>query len=266
MKKWKQEEDNIIKKQYKTFNKELLLRLLSDRSWGAINTRARRLQIKRELGAAYSNITYFDNWSNEMAYVLGFIASDGSIIDRTKSTGDMVLSIGLAEKDKEHLEKIRDMLAPNKKIWEYIKNKKFKSVCLRIGSRYMCDRLLKLGICNRKSLILEFPKIPKEHIRHFIRGYFDGDGSFGVYKKYNEARVSFCSGSKGILNSINFYINEELKIGIKNIIYGEKAHAYYLNYFCNQSLRVCDWMYKDSDIYLDRKYEKYQKLLREKSK
>ena len=52
--------------------------------------------------------------------------------------------------------------------------------------RCKCDfsDLNKLGVVERKSLILTFPteqQVPKHLMPHFIRGYFDGDGS--VYKQ-----------------------------------------------------------------------------------
>lgn len=51
------------------------------------------------------------------------------------------------------------------------------------------------------------PNIPKELIRHFIRGYFDGDGSacFSYATKLNKhrtLRISFCCGSKQFLEDI----------------------------------------------------------------
>ena len=41
----------------------------------------------------------------------------------------------------------------------------------------MCTDLMKLGVVPRKSLIAEMPNINKSLVRHFIRGYFDGDGN-----------------------------------------------------------------------------------------
>ena len=41
----------------------------------------------------------------------------------------------------------------------------------------MCTDLMKLDVVPRKSLIAEMPNINKSLVRHFIRGYFDGDGN-----------------------------------------------------------------------------------------
>lgn len=52
---------------------------------------------------------------------------------------------------------------------------------IQISSKTLTADLLKLGCTPRKSLTLKFPNdgIFKSNdlIRHFIRGYFDGDGS-----------------------------------------------------------------------------------------
>lgn len=39
----------------------------------------------------------------------------------------------------------------------------------------------KYGITKRKTLKLEFPNLPKGMEKYFLRGYFDGDGSIGIY-------------------------------------------------------------------------------------
>jgi len=258
---WKDWEDQLIKQHYTTAKKDFLINGLH-RTWCAIQQRAsKKHKLLREKGANYANITYFDNWSNNMAYILGFIAADGCIIDRTKSSGDKVMSIGLSTKDYNHLLTIRNELSPNKRISKYIKrcnNKKYCLCYLRIGSSYLCDRLLDLGITPRKSQTLVFPNIPDKYVSHFVRGYFDGDGSFGVYGKYSEARVCFASGSVGFLKSLNNTIRKKCNLSYKNIIYGKLSRAHYLSYYSNEALSVCNWIYHDSEIHLERKYNKYK--------
>lgn len=56
------------------------------------------------------------------------------------------------------------------------KNKK-GYVSINIGSTKMANDLIRLGCILRKSLVLKFPSIVSQNlIRHFIRGYMDGDG------------------------------------------------------------------------------------------
>jgi len=262
-KEWKDKEIKFLIAHYSTASKDFLMNNL-DRSWSSIQNRAtRKHKLVRNKGANYANITYFDNWSAESSYIFGFIIADGCIIDRSKSTGDKVLSIAVGKSDYNHLKNIRDLISPNKNIWnceKKIGNNKYIAYYLRIGSKYMCNNLIKMGVVHRKSLILDFPYVPERYLHHFVRGYFDGDGSFGIYK--NNARVSFASGSIKFLETLNKKIHDNCDISIKNVIYGKSAGAYYLNYHTCEALKVCKWMYQDNTICLDRKYEKYRKALK----
>ncbi|MEL3972227.1 LAGLIDADG family homing endonuclease [Rossellomorea oryzaecorticis] len=50
------------------------------------------------------------------------------------------------------------------------------------------------GIQPNKSLSIQLPTIPDSYLNHFIRGYFDGDGS--IYKSRN--CVCIVSGNKRV--------------------------------------------------------------------
>jgi hypothetical protein len=256
---WTLSDDGVIMSNYSLCSKQSIMSMLPGRSWGSVTKRASELSVVREKGANFARIGYFDTWSDNMAYVLGFIAADGCIIDRSASTGDRVLSIGLSNKDRGHLIKIQGELCPNKSIWTYTKrlNGKSHEICyLRIGSRYMCNRLEALGIQSRKSLTMAFPSVPIQYMSHFVRGYYDGDGSF-VHNSKHDARVNFCSGSRKFLTQMAFIVNDSTGVGVKNVMFGKAAGAYYLNYHSNQAMTVAEWMYRDSALHLDRKYDRY---------
>ena len=66
----------------------------------------------------------------------------------------------------------------------------------------MFNDLIKQGCVPNKSLILTFPnkyQVPKNLINHFIRGYFDGDGSIYEYSKTHAGSISFI-GTESVLN------------------------------------------------------------------
>ena len=85
----------------------------------------------------------------------------------------------------------------------------------------MFNDLIKQGCVPNKSLILTFPnkhQVPKNLINHFIRGYFDGDGSisygiqerYSVRKKQNTKRLNINAqfiGTKEMLTVINNCVN-----------------------------------------------------------
>jgi hypothetical protein len=141
----------------------------------------------------YYNENYFTQIdTEEKAYWLGFLYADGYIepIYRKQKIKAMRAVIGLQEADRNHLEKFLIHIESNAPITQNItilNHKNYYSNRVRINNTKMCKDLIKLGCVNNKSLILKFPNddiIPKHLIRHFIRGYFDGDGC--VYYKEGE--------------------------------------------------------------------------------
>lgn len=114
-----------------------------------INLRTRS-EIKHKLDQKYKltsfnnrkykvNHNYFDIWTHNMAYILGFIASDGYV-------GDNYFAIGLKSDDTEILEKIKKELNFTGEIKEKIihstqTNKDYKATVLYITSKYIVNRL-----------------------------------------------------------------------------------------------------------------------------
>src|SRR5690606_21393784 len=143
--------------------------------------------LKIKMNKKYNfNESFFETIdTEEKAYWLGFIAADGNINDRGENKSKS-LHIGLSFKDKNHL--LKFMININYshlliEIKERIINlKKRRYVRLNLNSKKMYNDLLDKGITPRKSLTLKPPKnVPKDLVRHWIRGYFDGDGSVHIY-------------------------------------------------------------------------------------
>mgnify|MGYP002625860766 CR=1 FL=1 len=77
-----------------------------------------------------------------------------------------------------------------------------------VSSPKMKVDLIRLGAIPNKSLILEFPKdIPNDLIRHFVRGYFDGDGCISK----NEDRCSLVS-TENFCVELSHILQEKLGI------------------------------------------------------
>lgn len=205
------------------------------------------------------NEDYFKDIDTEdKAYWLGFIYADGYITKGKK------LGIKISNNDYQHLEKFKKCINSNHAINVYSCQGGYSKVenkfCqIELNSEKNVENLIGYGVLPRKSKILKFPvNIPHDLIRHFIRGYFDGDGS--IYKSDAFVGVSFV-GTKEFLIALkeNLPINSvvepyksknkdiyELKIGGGNIL---KA--------------IYDYFYKESTIYLDRKYNKFTEIITE---
>ena len=115
------------------------------------------------------------------------------------------------------------------------------------------------GCVPQKSLIIKFPSydiVPKELIRHFIRGYFDGDGSISCTDKTHSLCVL------GTLDMIEHICYES---GIPRKIYISKSpnNSTYRILLDDKrdSLIFLHYLYDDCEIYLDRKYNKCKLLI-----
>lgn len=222
---------------------------------------------------------FFEKWTPEMAYVLGFIYADGDIEDLRKSSRTQYTTI--ASVDKVILEAIKrvmgsehnlNYIAPHKVT--YKNGKTYESAeryRLRIGSKKMFNDLLKLGLTPRKSLTIKFPiDIPNDCLSHFLRGYFDGDGCVTIKRgkgKYGQPilkglAVIFTSGSRLFLEGLRDEVCKFNGFGKRNIYYS--SDAYYLKYSTHGSLEWFKLFYSDnsSKLFLERKFNVFKEYLR----
>jgi hypothetical protein len=188
------------------------------------------------------NEDYFKSWSNNMAYILGFFCADGFISSRFQQ-------IGFAQKDKDILEQIKIELQSNQPLHL---NKKTGVYMLNINSTIIKNDLIdNYGLTPNKSFDLILPDVPEEYISHYIRGYFDGDGNIN-YKKYC---VSFVGGSQQFMQTFK----ERLELlGFLPYIKNKGKH-YRLFITGRRSIKLfSEFIYKDKQLYLKRKYEMFQ--------
>ena len=135
------------------------------------------------------NYDYFDVIDTEnKAYWLGFLFADGNITtpyrvnkDGSIKNGIYRIEISLKEEDKDHLDMLRKELNVEKPLNISKTNYNGANRCrLYFNSKHMWEVLNSYGCTPKKSLTLTFPPISifkdKSLIKHFIRGYFDGDG------------------------------------------------------------------------------------------
>lgn len=161
---------------------------------------------------------------------------------------------------------IKDYISPDS-----ILRKENNNLNLVISSMKFVNNLKSHGIVERKSYEhFHIPLINKNLVRHFIRGYFDGDGS--VYKDRNSLRVSICSITDTILLDIQKVLSLngiESKINIEKR--ENKAFKVPTGYSSNcknmcrlyirkkNSLKLLfEFLYKDSQIHLNRKFNIFQ--------
>lgn len=196
------------------------------------------------------DIDFFKTWSDDMAYILGFWFADGCIY-----TINNRHCFQIASSDLEILEKIKKIMKSEyaisrKKDKREEKNDWKKAYAISINRKSIYDDIVKLGGCERKSLVMTFPYVPDEFVNHFIRGFFDGNG--GISLKYrNNPQITFY-GTEKFLSVLSKYLPHQHKIvPMKSI--------YYMWYSGKIAQDILKYMYNGSKLYLDRKYELYKK-------
>lgn len=211
------------------------------------------------------NENYFDIIDTpNKAYILGFLYSDGN-----NSPQKGTIRLSLQESDREILEKIREEIGSEKPL--RIQKQKDRNdgynycdLCnLEMFSTHMCDTLTKQGCISNKSLKLKYPTfLPDDLNRHFIRGYFDGDGSFCNHKALRggyQPLVTITSTNDFCL-ICQYIIQKSINIPCGNI-YDASNHngiTKVLSFSGGHQVKTfLDWIYKDAELYLQRKYNKY---------
>ena len=209
---------------------------------------------------------YFDIINTEeKAYFMGFLYADGNNYYKRNC-----VSIQLSTIDKEILQKFSHIIYNVDMIRDYKRKDKktgkiLESSVLNIFNEHISKHLITLGLVERKSDKIEFPLwLDKYLYKHFIRGIIDGDGCISLPVSNRESPKIILISTKKMNDSIATILKNELDINS------------YICVACNQDINIInnlaiknyhqckvllDWLYKDSTIYLKRKYHIYQKFL-----
>ena len=204
------------------------------------------------------NEHYFDKIDSEdKAYFLGLLFADGCNLKERN-----IVCIELIKTDSAILEKFAEVTGNNRPLYDYNHKNGQTSTKLSFNSKYFCEVLDKLGCVPRKSLVLQFPNYLDESLlRHFLRGYFDGDGSITLYRGKNtinrQASVVsskyFIDSLKEKISQINsniHYITRPTGNGSSLVLCRKDSVKEFLSY-----------IYEDCSIYLERKFLRYQELI-----
>jgi hypothetical protein len=251
---WQTEDNKMLQLKFRASSKEELLRLFPKRTWSAIMAQGERLGIKRNRNhpKLAVNEDYFKKWSSNMAYILGYILTDGCIIRGSYKGYSDSLKFGVQLKDQDILKKIKRELGSAHSI-SITRNAAY----LCIASQKIVDSLKHLSIDYKKSLKEKIPNVPNKYKKDFIRGMIDGDGGISINSRsYPTLRLY------GGINTINFvrdYFWNNFKaysnIGKRESKLASNIYLCYIAYRTNTAIKLIDFLYKDAKIFLDRKYK-----------
>ena len=203
------------------------------------------------------NEHFLDNINEEFpAYFLGLMYADGTVSKKTQSS-----SVALVESDKEILQLLSNYIQPTKPLSDRKQNRGENLKSLTINSKKFKNRLIELGCIPNKTYSLKWPTYINDNgIKHFLRGYFDGDGCFYVNKN-NASDVCFnITGYKDIINSLKIFLEENLKINCSIRTASKTGHKDIMSlnvYGARQVEMIGNFIYSNFNIALKRKYQKY---------
>ena len=209
------------------------------------------------------DINFFHKIDTEdKAYWLGFIFADGCVLQTCEDvSGPNRLRIALSQKDIDHLYKFCDAIGHShdavhsylRPADSFIKEDHWIS-CVNCDSVVMARDLISHNCFPQKTYVPSFPDDVPEHLmRHFIRGYFDGDGCISG----TTAGQFEITTEKVAVERMQSILMEACHLGRTKLRFCR--NAYTLRYGgCRQLKRIYDYLYHDAHVFLDRKYDKFR--------
>lgn len=210
---------------------------------------------------------FFSKESKNMAWMLGFLASDGNVRKENNC-----IRIELSIIDIEILERIKKAIKIENPI-SYRTDKKGNNFChLNWNSRQHKQDLAKYSIVPNKTYILKPPYLLSEKYQlDYIRGYFDGDGTININLchsgKSKAIRFGICSATPEVLKWI---VDVFEKNGIPRVnLHQDYSHDkpfYSIIYSSVSSRKIYNLLYdnlQEDTLFLKRKKDRYEEILRE---
>ena len=191
--------------------------------------------------------------SEEKAYWLGFIYADGYV-------SGSIFGIKLSEHDSDHLTLFKSAIQSEHNIGHYIGTTGYNNdtpyCSLTIDNNYFVESLISKGVIYNKSKILKFPDnsiVPDNLLHHFIRGYFDGDGSVYI-RRY--ICISFEGTESFLLPLLD--ILSEISGTHSNLYNSKNGHKSLKVGGSIQVKSIYEYMYKDAIVFLGRKKKRFE--------
>ena len=228
-------------------------------------------QIKTTKGNHYRKYFHKEDFfeeidSEEKAYWLGFMFADGYITEKRQGYGQDMFGITLKIDDETHLIKFKNSISSTNPInYDYSKIKMGAPQCkILMTSQKTVDDLISHGCVKHKSLILKPPiGVSDQLLRHFIRGYFDGDGS--IVKTHTPGR-NFITNE--YCYSVNIVGTKEMCEWLQEFFSmgsvtkeQRRGNSYYYSLGGRLQLqKFYHLLYDEATIYLDRKYDRFKEF------
>ena len=204
---------------------------------------------------SYNEHFFDDIDSEEKAYFLGLLFADGHNSEKN------YIRLSLHIKDIDIIKVFLKVLNSNLPI-KFGGKDKTMAVC-NIYSKHMSDTLRTYGMVHNKYFNDNFPEIREELNIHFIRGYFDGDGSiFSTKIKNHNLKYTFnITGSYKTILKIQCILSSKLNLRVNKLFPRYKNKELSSFHFCYsgnlQVKLIRNLLYDKATVYLIRKHNKF---------
>lgn len=199
-------------------------------------------------------------WCPDFAYAIGLITTDGNLSKDKRH-------LELTSKDTEQLKNFLTCLGIDKKITYKFSGLGIRYPRIQFGDVKFYNFLLSIGLMPNKTKIIGKVNIPSKYFFDFLRGHFDGDGTFYSYfdprwKSSYMFYTVFISASKNHINWIRETLSNILKIK-GHISKSGNSSVYQLKYAKAESLKLLPKIYYNKRIIcLTRKRNKIGRALK----
>ncbi len=210
------------------------------------------------------NENYFSYIDTEFkAYILGFIYADGFV----GIHDDFCISLCDTNDNYKILKRFKEELQTDCEIKHSHNNYNKGIYIFKFSNKTIVNNLNKCGVHTCKSLDMkDIPhNIDNNLINHFIRGYFDGDGSIFSYLDTYDNRQRYCMeiiGTEEFLSIINKIISEKCSIKQTRLHNVNRVPGLTrISYKGVDSLiKIREFLYKNATIYLTYKFERFRNI------
>jgi hypothetical protein len=223
-------------------------------AFGITDPAVRSLLIRR---GVYRRATHtlrhdaFEIFSEEAMYWIGFLFADGCVAYRVGHIPQ--ISVGLAERDRDHLVALREFLGSNGKISE--PQATHRACQFSFRSAQLAARLIELGRydgpINRELAASS----------DFWRGVVDGDGSIGSYGRPGSLRAQpqiRLVGQRRLLEAFREFLAIH---GIKGLSVRPHKSIFNIGTTGRPARRIIELLYRDASVALARKADRAAQVL-----
>ncbi len=198
-------------------------------------------------------------WSPDFAYAIGLLTTDGNLSNDRRH-------LDFTSKDGEQIKNFMKCLGLKNKVgFKSSGSTKKKCFHVQFGDVIFYKFLLSIGLTPRKSKVLGALHISDQYFFDFLRGHFDGDGSFYSYwdPRWRSSFMfytEFISASKRHILWLRSEIHR--RVNIKGHITKDgRGSTYQLKYAKVESLQLLPKLYFRNNVRLSRKYLKIKQAL-----